>query len=69
MNWNQIRVPPALMQSKHSGQVTGVTKLEDSPDSLLLILEFENVIAEIFALAYNKEVVLAQIEKSDNEKT
>jgi two-component system chemotaxis response regulator CheV len=37
IKWDQIKVLPALLQAKHSGRITGVTKLEDSTDALLLI--------------------------------
>jgi len=45
-----------------------VTKLEDSTDALLLILDLENVISEIGALAYKKEIVLEEIEKIAQRK-
>ena len=68
IKWDQIKVPPALLQAKHSGRITGVTKLEDSTDALLLILDLENVISEIGALAYKKEIVLEEIEKIAQRK-
>ncbi|HMK56540.1 MAG TPA: chemotaxis protein [Dissulfurispiraceae bacterium] len=63
IRWDQIKVPPALLQAKHSGRITGVTKLEDSANSLLLILDLENVISEIGALAYKQEIVLEEMEQ------
>ncbi|HMK59649.1 MAG TPA: chemotaxis protein [Dissulfurispiraceae bacterium] len=68
IKWDQIKVPPALLQAKHSGRITGVTKLEDSADSLLLILDLENVISEIGALAYKKEIVLEEMEQIAKKK-
>jgi two-component system chemotaxis response regulator CheV len=68
IKWDQIKVPPALLQAKHSGRITGVTKLDDSNDSLLLILDLENVIAEIGALAHKKEIVLQELEKVAEKK-
>jgi two-component system chemotaxis response regulator CheV len=68
IKWDQIKVPPALLQAKHSGRITGVTKLEDSPDSLLLILDLENVISEIGALAFKQEIVLDELEKVTKKK-
>ncbi len=67
IRWDQIKVPPALLQSKHSGRITGVTKLEDSEDTLLLILDLENVISEIGALAPKKEIVLEELEKASRK--
>jgi len=68
IKWDQIKVPPALLQAKHSGRITGVTKLDDLEDRLLLILDLENVISEIGALAPKKEVVLEELEKTVKKK-
>ncbi|HTZ18513.1 MAG TPA: chemotaxis protein [Dissulfurispiraceae bacterium] len=68
IKWDQIKVPPALLQAKHSGRITGVTKLEDIEDTLLLILDLENVISEIGALAPKKDVVLEELEKTGKKK-
>lgn|GEM_PF-3392691 len=45
-----------------------MTKLADSTDALPLILDLENVISEIGALAYKKEIVLEDIEKITQRK-
>ncbi|MCE5312581.1 MAG: chemotaxis protein [Nitrospiraceae bacterium] len=56
IKWTQIQPPPALLQAKHSGRVTGVTKLEEREDApLLLILDLESVISEIGMLSTKKE--------------
>jgi len=68
IKWDQIKVPPSLLQAKHGGRITGVTKLEDADDLLLLILDLENVISEIGALTPKKDVVLEELEKAAKKK-
>jgi two-component system chemotaxis response regulator CheV len=68
IKWDQIKLPPALLRAKHSGRITGVTKLEDATDSLLLILDLENVISEIGALSQRKEIALEELEKTARKK-
>lgn len=68
IKWDQIKAPPALMQVKHSGRITGVTKLDDSEESLLLILDLENVIAEMGAFSPVKELALEDMGKASRTK-
>ena len=50
IKWDQIKPPPALLQAKHGGRITGVTKIDDEGNHLLLILDLESVISDIGAL-------------------
>ncbi|MDX9714242.1 MAG: chemotaxis protein [Dissulfurispiraceae bacterium] len=62
IKWTQIQPPPEMLQAKHSGRVTGVTKLEEREDSpLLLILDLESVISEIGMLSAKKESAVGEI--------
>ncbi|MBF0319290.1 MAG: chemotaxis protein CheV [Nitrospirae bacterium] len=49
IKWDQIKPPPQLLQSKHGGKITGVTKIDEA-DDLLLILDLESVIQDIGAM-------------------
>jgi two-component system, chemotaxis family, chemotaxis protein CheV len=68
IKWDQIKAPPALMQARHGGRITGVTKLDDTEDTLLLILDLENVIAEMGAFTSLSEMSIANIDKALKEK-
>ena len=68
IKWDQIKAPPPLMQVKHSGRITGVTKLDDGEESLLLILDLENVIAEMGAFSSAKELALEDMGKTSRTK-
>lgn len=68
IKWDQIKPPPSLLQAKHGGRVTGVTKIDDEGNSLLLILDLESVISDIGALMPKREVVLDEIEKIGKKK-
>ncbi|TAN42835.1 MAG: chemotaxis signal transduction protein CheV [Nitrospirae bacterium] len=69
IKWDQIKPPPALLQAKHSGRVTGVTKLDEKEDGhLLLILDLESVIADIGSLHSQKEISLDALGKSGHKK-
>lgn len=50
IRWDQIKPPPLLFQAKHGGKLTGVVKMDDQGNSLLLILDFESLISDIGAL-------------------
>jgi two-component system, chemotaxis family, chemotaxis protein CheV len=63
IKWDKIKVPPSLLQSKHGGRITGVTKLDDSEDTLLLILDLENIIAEMGAFTSKTELALDDMGK------
>lgn len=68
IKWDQIKAPPALMQARHGGRITGVTKLDDAEDTLLLILDLENVIAEMGAFSSLNELNLAELGKTAKGK-
>ncbi len=68
INWDQIKPPPSLLQAKHSGRVTGVTKIDDEGDTLLLILDLESVISEMGGLVQTHEVALGEIERMGKKK-
>ncbi len=68
IKWDQIKPPPALLQAKHSGRVTGVTKIDDDGESLLLILDLESVISEMGGLVQKHEVALEEIDRLKNRK-
>lgn len=68
IKWDQIKPPPALLQAKHSGRVTGVTKIDDEGDSLLLILDLESVISEMGGLVQRQEIALEEIDRIDKKK-
>lgn len=68
IKWDQIKPPPSLLQAKHSGRVTGVTKIDDDGDALLLILDLESVISEMGGLIPKHEVALEEIERVGKKK-
>ena len=68
IKWDQIKPPPSLLQAKHSGGVTGVTKKDDDDTSLLLILDLESIISEMGGLIHTHEVALGEIERIGKEK-
>src|SRR5271169_415686 len=37
INWDKIKPPPLLLQTKQSSRVTGVTKIDDELDTMILI--------------------------------
>ena len=53
IKWNQIKPPPPILQSKHGGRITGVTKIDEGVN-LLLILDLESVIQDIGAIIPDK---------------
>ncbi|MDI6728168.1 MAG: chemotaxis protein [Thermodesulfovibrionales bacterium] len=63
IKWDQIKPPPSLLQAKHSGRVTGVTKIDDEGEALLLILDLESVISEMGGLIPKHEIALEEIER------
>ncbi|MCC6346379.1 MAG: chemotaxis protein CheV, partial [Nitrospirales bacterium] len=62
IKWDQIKPPPALLQAKHGGRVTGVTKIDEG-NSLLLILDLESVIADIGAFMPRHQIAVEEIER------
>jgi two-component system chemotaxis response regulator CheV len=62
IKWDQIKPPPALLQAKHGGRVTGVTKIDDD-GSLLLILDLESVISDIGAFMPKHQIATEEIER------
>ena len=48
MEWNDIRVPPAMMANKMGGLVTAVTELKD--ERIAMILDVEKVLSETAGL-------------------
>lgn len=68
IKWDQIKPPPSLLQAKHSGRVTGVTKIDDEGEALLLILDLESVISEMGGLIPKHEVALEEIERVGKKK-
>ncbi|MBF0559609.1 MAG: chemotaxis protein CheV [Nitrospirae bacterium] len=68
IKWDQIKPPPALMQAKHSGRLTGVTKIDDEGESLLLILDLESVISEMGGMVHKQEIALEEIEGVGKKK-
>lgn len=67
IKWDQIKPPPALLQAKHGGRVTGVTKIDEG-DSLLLILDLESVISDIGALMPKHQIAVEEIERVGQRK-
>ncbi|MFO0751809.1 MAG: chemotaxis protein [Thermodesulfovibrionales bacterium] len=67
IKWDQIKPPPALLQAKHGGRVTGVTKIDEG-DSLLLILDLESVISDIGALMPKHQIAVEEIERVGKRK-
>lgn len=68
IKWDQIKPPPALLQAKHGGRITGVTKIDDDSEGLLLIIDLENVISDIGNLTTEEKDVLATLEKTGKKK-
>jgi two-component system chemotaxis response regulator CheV len=67
IKWTQIKPPPALLQSKHGGKITGVTKL-DEDENLLLILDLESVIQDIGAIIPDKNMSLDTFSAPERKK-
>lgn len=68
IKWDQIKPPPSLLQARHSGRVTGVTKIDDEGEALLLILDLESVISEMGGLIPKHEIALEEIERVGKKK-
>ena len=64
MEWNDIRVPPAMMAHQMGGLVTAVTELKDG--RIAMILDVEKVLSETAGLDED-ESAFATIEKTDFE--
>jgi len=64
MQWNDIRVPPAMMTNRMGGLVTAVTELKD--DRIAMILDVEKVLADT-SNSDEDENLYETIEKSDIE--
>jgi two-component system chemotaxis response regulator CheV len=68
IKWDQIKPPPSLLQAKHGGRITGVTKIDDDVNALLLILDLESVISDIGALIPRREIALEEIDRLSKRK-
>jgi two-component system chemotaxis response regulator CheV len=68
IKWDQIKPPPSLLQAKHGGRITGVTKIDDDVNALLLILDLESVISDIGALMPRREIALEEIDRLSKRK-
>ncbi len=68
IKWDQIKPPPSLLQAKHGGRITGVTKIGEDGGALLLILDLESVIHDIGALMPRHEIALEEIERIGKKK-
>lgn len=66
IKWDQIKPPPSLLQAKHGGRITGVTKIDN--ESLLLIVDLESVISDIGALMPKHGVAVEEIERIGKKK-
>lgn len=64
MEWNDIRVPPAMMANKMGGLVTAVTELKD--DRIAMIIDVEKVLSETTGIDED-ENTYEGIEKTDFE--
>lgn len=64
MEWNDIRVPPAMMTHQMGGLVTAVTELKDN--RIAMILDVEKILSETTGLDED-ESAFATIEKTDFE--
>ena len=64
MEWNDIRVPPAMMANKMGGLVTAVTELKD--DRIAMIIDVEKVLSETAGVDED-ESAFETIEKTDFE--
>lgn len=67
IKWDQIKPPPNLLQIKHGGKITGVTKI-DNGNTLLLILDLESIIQEIGAYEPAKSVDIDDLKKLEKKK-
>ncbi|QWR78270.1 chemotaxis protein [Candidatus Magnetomonas plexicatena] len=67
IKWDMIKPPPQLLQSKHGGKITGVTKIEEG-EGLLLILDLESVIQDIGALVPKPGISMDDVRKTDKKK-
>lgn len=68
VKWDQIKPPPSMLQAKHSGRITGVTKLDEDSESLLLILDLESIISEMGGFVPKHEIALEEIEKVEKKR-
>lgn len=64
MEWNDIRVPPAMMAHQMGGLVTAVTELKD--ERIAMIIDVEKVLSETSGIAED-ETAFDTIEKTDFE--
>jgi two-component system chemotaxis response regulator CheV len=66
MEWNDIKVPPAMMAHRMGGLVTAVSELQDK--RLVMILDVEKILAETSNLGIDP-ADLATVEKLDVDAT
>ncbi|MBF0554556.1 MAG: chemotaxis protein CheV [Nitrospirae bacterium] len=67
IKWTQIKPPPQFLQIKHGGRITGVTKIEEN-DDLLLILDLESVIQSIGAIVTKTGINLEDLKGYQKKK-
>jgi two-component system chemotaxis response regulator CheV len=68
IKWDQIKPPPSMLQAKHSGRITGVTKIDDEGDALLLILDLESIISDMGGYIPKHEIALEEVERVGKKK-
>ncbi|GER93214.1 chemotaxis protein CheV [hot springs metagenome] len=68
IKWDQIKPPPSMLQAKHSGRITGVTKIDDEGEALLLILDLESIISDMGGFMPKHEIALEEIERVGKKK-
>lgn len=68
IKWDQIKPPPSMLQAKHSGRITGVTKIDDEGEALLLILDLESIISDMGGFIPKHEIALEEIERVGKKK-
>lgn len=66
MEWNDIKVPPAMMAHRMGGLVTAVSELQDG--RLVMILDVEKILAETSDMGLDPSH-LAELEKLDIDAT
>ena len=67
MDWNQIKVPPAMMANRMGGLITAVSELEDG--RIVMILDVEKILAETTQSDEEEKLLYQDIATVEEPKT
>jgi len=66
IEWENISIPPKIMNEKYGGNITGTTKIEE--EQILLILDLEKILAELSSSKEESLEAIVAIKNQQGEK-